>query len=314
MKIISQDDFINKNIPQIRSSIACIGNFDGVHLGHKELLERCVSEAKKKNLSSIVITFDPHPSTLFSKNPVANIHSLEEKQELLASYGLDYCFIIPFTTEFALKSARDFAIEFLENTVQCKELIIGHNFSMGSDKCHTSEIQHVLAKGTKLTIIEEVLLNSDIYSNIPISSSNIRKALNMGDIELVNAMLGRVYSQKAKVVHGAKRGSTLLGFPTANLDTKDKLLPKQNVYATSTKYPIENGKMYKSISNIGYNPTFNNDTLIMESYILDFEKDIYDEEIEVFFHKNIREEQKFNSIEELIEQLQKDKAYRLSLD
>ncbi len=297
----------------LEASIACIGNFDGVHLGHQKLLEKTVKSANNRNIPSIVITFDPHPSALFSKNSMQAINSLEERIKIIKEFDIEYCYIIPFTEDFAKQSAKIFAQNFLEDIIHCKELVMGHNFAMGSDKCHTYALKDVLNPHCILTVLDEVLLNTNTYKNISISSSSIRNALNNGDIELVNAMLGRAYSQKGIVVHGAKRGSTMLGFPTANMDTGNILLPRANVYATSTKYPTKDGKIYKSISNIGYNPTFAGENLIMETYILDFKKDIYDEEIEVIFHERLREERKFDKIEDLINQLTKDKEYRENL-
>ncbi len=314
MQIIYHKNDDNKpNLDDIKGCVACIGNFDGVHLGHQKLLETCKNNAVAQKLPSVVITFDPHPSALFLDKAIQAINSLEERLEYIQEFNIDYCYIIPFTEAFAKQSAKNFSDTFLDAILHCKELIMGYNFSMGSDKCHTFAIKEILKDYCKLSVLDEVILNTATYSNISISSSSIRQALNNGNIELVNAMLGRSYSKKGIVVHGAKRGSTMLGFPTANMDTGESLLPKANVYATSTKYPAKEGKVYKSITNIGYNPTFAGESLIMETYILDFKKDIYDEPIEVFFLERLREERKFDTIQDLIQQLTQDKEYRESL-
>ncbi len=295
-------------------SIAVIGNFDGVHIAHKKLIEDCVLRAKNAKLPAVLITFDPHPSTLFSKTPILPLFTLEERLRSIAELGIDCTYVLSFTKEFAMQSAAQFSKEFLRDSLHCNELVVGHNFLMGSDRNGGERLANLLEKlSCNLIEHEEVFLEYD-NTNITVSSSAIREALKNGDIELVNAMLGRAHAIHGIIEHGAKRGSALLGFPTANMDTGNLLLPKKGVYATSARLVSDSSKtIYKAITNIGYNPTFAGEKLLMETCILDFNEDIYGEELKVYFHERIRDEKKFDSIDMLIEQLNQDKRFRLNL-
>ncbi len=293
-------------------SIAVIGNFDGVHIAHKKLIEDCVNRSRESKLPSILITFDPHPSSLFAKEPILPLLTLEERIRTIETLGIDCVYVLPFTPEFASQSAAHFAKEFLRDRLHVRELVVGHNFLMGSDRQGKERLSNLLAK-LSCTLIEhdEVYLENE-DGNVTISSSAIREALKNGEISLVNAMLDRSHAIHGIVEHGAKRGSALLGFPTANMDTGNLLLPKRGVYATSAELVSDSEHtIYKSITNIGFNPTFSGQNLVMETCILDFNQDIYGEELKVYFHTNIRDEKKFESIDELIEQLNKDKRFRL---
>ncbi len=295
--------------------VATIGNFDGVHLAHKKLLSKCDEEAKKRNLPSVAITFDPHPSKLFSKNPILPLIDLEQKLKRIEELGIDYTFVIPFTQNFAKQSSKEFIQEILIDILHCKKLIVGYNFCMGSDKLACSELEKDLSQhDCLLEIQEKVTYIDENNEEHTISSTSIRQALENGEIKKVNEMLGHKHIVYGIVEHGAKRGGAQLGFPTANLDTGNMLLPQKGVYATQISFPNKKDeKVYKSISNIGYNPTFNGKKLLIETFILDFNEQIYNEKLQVAFLTRIRDEKKFNSINELVAQLNKDKIFRENL-
>ncbi len=304
--------------PKIDSCLATIGNFDGVHLGHTALINACVEKAKRENLPSVLITFDPHPSTVVGKKPILPLTRLSKRLDLIEAHGIDYCFVLPFNESFAKQDSELFVKDFIKETLHCKELFVGFNFRMGSDNKDTQALAEILkAYDCKLFIQNEVAYFDENENKNPVSSTSIRKALEEGNIKLCNALLNRRHCVTGQVVHGAKRGSTLLGFPTANMDTGNLLLPKPGVYATISSVFDDNkqeSKQYKSISNIGYNPTFAGDKLLIETYIIDFNELIYDKKLKVCFLERIRDERKFSSPKELIEQLTTDKKYRTDLE
>ncbi len=302
----------NNDLHKLNACIATIGNFDGVHLAHKKLLEKCVKEAKSKNIPSVAITFDPHPSKLFSKKAIIPLIGINQKLKRIEDLGIDYTYVIPFTHDFAKQSAKEFIKNILIDILHCKKLITGYNFSMGSDKMHGADLEKILNSfDCALEIQEKVIYCDENNNEHTISSTSIRNALENGEITKVNSMLGHKHLVYGIVEHGAKRGSSKLGFPTANLDTGNMLLPKPGVYASTVTFPnSEDNKEYKSISNVGYNPTFDGKKLMLESYILDFSKQIYGEKLQVSFLERIRDEKKFESINELVAQLQKDKSFR----
>ncbi len=319
LKVLSMQVFKDEvlNLPQLtklqensHSCIATIGNFDGVHLAHASLIKTCVKHAKKENLPSVLITFDPHPSKIFSKKPILPLLSLEERLSYIEKLGIDICYVLPFNKDFASQQASVFIENLLYKKLHCKELIVGYNFIMGSDNLGGEDLKNALHKfSCDLHIHKEFFIEFENKQQ-KISSSVIRKTLKVGNIPLVNAMLGREHSVIGTVIHGAKRGSALLGFPTANMDTGDLLLPKAGVYATSVSFNKSFISEHKSISNIGYNPTFGSEKLIMETCILNFSRDFYGEDLRVFFHSYMRAEKKFNNINDLIKQLTQDKEYR----
>ncbi len=309
---------IYKNVdemPILPQCVAAIGNFDGVHIGHTALIEECVAQAKELNVPSVLITFDPHPRSVLSKNPVLPLVPLHSRLEHLEEFCLDFCCVLPFTREFASQDAEIFIKNFLYSKLHCKELIIGYNFKMGADRLDAITLKHILNKYDCIVSIHNEVYYED-ESNIQheLSSSVIRKALEDGNIALANGMLGRKHCVEGLVQHGAKRGSAMLGFPTANMDTGDLLLPKAGVYATYASFPQRNNSViYKSISNIGYNPTFAGDKLVMETYLIDFKEEIYGQMLNVCFLCRIRDEKKFATVHELIDQLNADEDFRLNL-
>ncbi len=307
--------FNNSKYPFINACVATIGNFDGVHLGHTTLINACVQRAKELSLPSVVITFDPHPSTILAQKPALPLISLQDRIKYIEELQVDYCFVLSFDREFASQRTETFVKKFLVDQISCKELYTGYNFRMGKDKVSKEDLGHLLEKyDIELNIQEEVFYNDKSHQLLKISSTAIRQTLADGQIELTNSLLNRLHCVIGKVEHGAKRGSSLLGFPTANMDTGNLLLPKPGVYATSaTLLHDTKQETYKSISNIGYNPTFAENKLLIETHIIDFNEDIYHQDLQVCFHTRIRDEKKFSSVEDLITQLNADKEFRLEL-
>ncbi len=307
--------FNSTNLPFLEASLVTIGNFDGVHIGHTTLIKSCVNQAKELNLPSVLITFDPHPSELFADKPALPIIGLFERIKRIEELGIDYCIVLAFDREFAAQRSEVFIKNFLIAKLSCQTLFTGYNFRMGKDKLGQEDLAKVLEKyDCTLTIQEEVAYTDKENKYLKVSSTAIRNSLVEGKIEMTNALLGRLHCVQGVVEHGAKRGSSLLGFPTANMDTGNLLLPKPGVYATSAFLPnIEPNKEYKAISNIGYNPTFAGDKLLIESYLLDFNQDIYHQNLQICFHTRIRDEKKFNNIDELIKQLKADEQFRIEL-
>jgi len=292
------------------NSFVTIGTFDGLHAGHKRIIEKLKEKAALTGGRSVVITFDPHPRTLFqSADPVKLLTSLDEKIELFGKTGIDVLWIIKFTREFASLTSEEFVKTHLVDKLGVKEIIIGHDHRFGKGRDgDEAKLKEIGAKyGFSVTPVEAVEVNGQTAS-----SSKIRKALTEGELKLANAFLGRNYSLRGEVVVGEKRGRTL-GFPTANVGNiaPGKLIPANGVYAVKV---IIEGEEYNGVINIGRRPTFNtNDEIIPEVHILDFNSDIYGKKIEVVFVERLRGEIKFSSKEELIKQINEDKNKSLKI-
>ena len=292
-----------KEIKNIDKSAVTIGKFDGIHKGHTVLIEKAVDLAKKENLKSIVFTFKNNPISYFSNILTREIITEDEKMDKLKSLGVDVVIDIPFNKEMANISAENFVKEILVDKLGVKKLIIGHDFAFAKNREGTPAVLEILGKkyGFTVDIIGAVTIN-----NIRVSSTYVKDLIYAGRVEEIKSYLGRNYFIEGQVIHAKQLGRTI-GFPTANLQVKgSKVIPKKGVYYTNVEV---NGKIFKGITSIGNNPTVNGIDLTIETYILDFNNDIYDKEINVYFIDRIRDEVKFNNIEELITQLKKDKKY-----
>ncbi|OFI07733.1 riboflavin biosynthesis protein RibF [Clostridium acetireducens DSM 10703] len=281
-----------------------LGSFDGLHLGHLQLINKAIQIAKKNKCKSMVCTFKNHPLTIINEDLAPKLIMNEEtKIQILNKLGVDIVNFINFDYEFMKMCAEDF----IKNLVECysvKAIIVGFNFRFGYKNLGDVELLKELSKkfNFKVHIIKAVKSKEGV-----ISSSKIRNILSEeGDIEKANKMLTRYFSLKGKVVKGKQIGREM-GFPTINLDYDKKfVLPRGGVYFTIVEYK----KMhFKGITNIGYNPTVNNDKLGVETHILNFNQNVYGENITIYFVKRIRDEKKFNSKAELSEQLKNDKLY-----
>jgi riboflavin kinase / FMN adenylyltransferase len=289
--------------------VCALGYFDGVHLGHQKVISEAIKEAGRLGLASAVMTFDPHPSVILGKSVkhVEYISPLDDKIRILEEFGIDIMFVVNFSLEFAYLLPQEFIDQYIIG-LNIKHVVAGFDFSYGK-----------MGKGTMETLPFHSR-NMFTYTVIPklsnagekISSTLIRSFIAAGRMEELPQLLGRYYETCGTVIHGDKRGRTI-GFPTANIDLWDNyLLPPLGVYAV--KFHVEN-EWYFGVCNIGYKPTFkteNSSKPSVEVHLFNFTEEIYGKPIKIEWHKFIREEQKFNGISELVEQIQKDKTTALN--
>lgn len=284
-------------------TIITIGTFDGVHIGHKKILQKVVAEAKKNNLTSAVLTFFPHPRFILNQNSdLKLLNTIEEKKALLNSTGLDALLIHPFDQEFANLSPEQFVKKILVDQLKISKIIIGYDHRFGKNRA--ADINDLIQFGTKYNFEVEQISAQEL-NEIAISSTKIRTALSNGDISLANSYLGYPYSFSGKVIKGKQIGRTI-GFPTANIEIQEplKLLPKNGVYIV--KCLVKNQEV-NGIMNIGNRPTVNGTSQSIEVHLLNFGEDIYGLEITVKMIDFIRNEQKFENLDQLRSQIQKDK-------
>ena len=289
-------------------SVITIGTFDGVHIGHRKIINQLTTISSTDNLVSILLSFFPHPKmVLQSNNEIKLINTINEKQDLLSALNLDFLIIKEFTKEFSRLSALEFVRDILVNKLNAKHIIIGYDHHFGRNR--TANIQQLREFGELYDFTVTEILAQDI-DNIAISSTKIRKALNNGDIKLANNYLGYNYFFNGTVIHGNNIGQTI-SFPTANIkiDESYKLVPKNGVYIV--KSFIDN-KCIFGMMNIGTNPTFNRKNQSIEIHFLDFNKNIYNQSLSVEMISRIRSEKKFSSVENLKKQLELDKVTTLS--
>ncbi|MCU9811385.1 MULTISPECIES: bifunctional riboflavin kinase/FAD synthetase [Paraclostridium] len=293
--IKSLDEVIN-----VENTVVTIGNFDGIHKGHIKLIKEAVKEAKTKNYKSVVFTFENHPMRYFRADSIKHIITNEEKVKIFEDLGVDIVFMIPFDEYMTKISATDFVKTILHEKLKCKMVIVGHDFTFARNKEGNASLLESLGKNynMKVKVIEPIKIKGR-----RVSSSYIRNLINDGNVSEIKDFLGRNYFLEGEVIHARKIGRTI-GFPTANLKAEDKLIiPKNGIYAV--KVYIKN-KVYYGATNIGYNPTVNGKALSIETNIIDFDEEIYGEIIRVEFLDRIRDEKKFNSLDELKSQLRKD--------
>ena len=282
------------------SFAACIGYFDGVHLGHQTLIEKTIEIAKEKGIKSALITFDPDPWTVINnRNKVNHITPMKEKIHILSKTGLDELIIVSFTKDLSKLSPQDF-IEKILIPLNVHDLIAGEDFKFGfkgaGNVGYLKEHASIFFKTHVLEFKED--------ESKKIGSTGITQAILQGDFKKVEEMLGRPYTIAGYVMQGNREG-TRIGFPTANLEVTDEyIIPKQGVYAG---YVEVKGKQYQSVLNIGFNPTFNqSDRLSIETHILDFNQIIYGELLKQSFVCRLRDELKFDTVEELVAQMAED--------
>ena len=286
-----------------------IGTFDGLHLGHQRVIQAVTGAAGESGGISIVITFDPHPRSIFGtyEYPLL-LTSTGHKIRLLEQTGLDKCIIIKFTPEFADITAGEF-IDILNEKLDLKKIIVGHNSEFG--KKRGGDVAFVQSAGKKLGFEVEVIAPAE-NDGVQISSTLIRKYIHSGELQLAGECLGRKFQTLGTVVKGDTLGRKL-GYPTANIDPHNEVIPPSGVYAV--RVTLE-GKRYNGILNIGYRPTIKGDEQMsqaVEVHIFDFEGDIYDSDIEVTYEKMIREETRFPNKNDLVEQIKKDEIFAKKL-
>lgn len=287
----------------LENTVVTLGMYDGVHIGHQTIIKQLNETANKVGGESVLLTFSPHPRKVIQPDfQLELLSTLEEKENILEEYGLDNFIIHPFTKEFSQISSIDFVVEYLIKKLNLHTLIIGHDHHFGKNREGNFEQLKVLSKEYDFNLIQ---LQAVEEGDIAISSTKIRNALKEGNIEFANKALNYNYPITGKVVHGDKIGRTL-GFPTANLEVdSNKLIPKDGVYAVDV---FVDNKKYLGLLSIGYRETVTNSREHrVEVNILNFNKDIYDETIRLEFRGRLRDEKKFNSLDDLISAMNQDK-------
>ena len=286
-----------------KSTIITIGTFDGVHLGHQKILKKLNIEAENNGLESSVLTFFPHPRTVLNPNfSLKLINTIEERISLFKKSKIDNLIVHPFTKEFSELDSEDYVKNILVDQLKAKIVLIGYDHKFGKNR--TADINNLKEYGIKYNF-EVIEIKAEEINNIAISSTKIRNSIKEGDIQLTNSYLGYEFSFFGKVVKGNSIGKTL-GFPTANIKigTDLKLIPKNGVYLI---YTTINKKIIFGMMNIGIKPTTNKNTKSIEVNLFDFNQDLYDKNITIYIKQFLREEIKFDSLNELKLQIEKDK-------
>jgi riboflavin kinase/FMN adenylyltransferase len=287
-------------LEQPRETVLTIGNFDGVHLGHREIFRRVVDRARELNGTSAVVTFEPHPLHLLvpEKAPL-RLNTPEEKVRLLAASCIDLLVVLNFDRQLAEMSAERFVSEILVGSLGIKHLIVGYDYAFGRNREGDTHFLKEQAEkyGFTLEVLEPIRAEQQAHS-----STAIRQLLQQGRVAEVIGILGRNFTLDGEVVHGEGRGRKL-GFPTANLVTRKEILPRDGVYAVKVKWQ-EN--YYNGVINIGRRPTFADSAPTLEIHLLDFQGDLYGERLRIYFVGRLRDEQKFPSVEALQEAVVED--------
>ena len=284
-----------------------VGTFDGVHLGHQKIITHLVKKAKQKNCGTLLLTFDPHPRKVVQpSNAPMLLQTIEERSEILSKLGLEIIFIQPFTKAFSKLNSEEYVKDILVNQLNVEHLLVGYNHRFGKNRNANIFDLKKLGKKYKFSVGE---IQAHIVNKITVSSTKIRRAISNGNIKYANSLLGHTYKLKGIVMKGRQNGKKI-GFPTANvkINEREKILPKNGVYAVKVNY---NEMTNLAMMNIGTNPTFSGNYISNEVHLINWDGNLYKKEIEIFFIERIRDEKKFNSIQDLSIQLQNDKNYVL---
>ena len=297
------------SISELKHTAVTTGTFDGVHLGHKTIIDKLISVAKQIDGESVLLTFYPHPRMVLfpDDHQIRLLNTQSEKEQLLESCGIDHLVVINFTKEFSRLSSLEFVRNILANKLKAKKLLIGYDHHFGRNR--EGSFAHLLEFGSLYGFEVEEIPAKDI-DEVAVSSSKIRKAIEAGDIDTANKYLGYAYSFTGKVIKGKQLGRTI-GYPTANIAITDpyKLIPAIGVYAVKVMFAKQT---YEGMLSIGKNPTVSNQNILsIEVNIFEFNADIYNKEITVFIYKKLRDEEKYSSLDELKAQLAVDKQNAL---
>ncbi|WP_271855223.1 bifunctional riboflavin kinase/FAD synthetase [Patiriisocius marinus] len=297
------EEYLNASqFTSTKGSVITIGTFDGVHLGHKEIIKRLTQAAAIENLSSVVLTFFPHPRMVLQKNSdIKLINTIGEKKQLLDNAGVDHFVVEPFTYEFSRMTAEEYVRDLLVGKLKAKKIIIGYDHRFGRNR--NADINDLIAFGKEYNFTVEQISAQEL-DHVAISSTKIRNALLDGDIATANQYLGYNFNITGTVVTGKALGRTI-NYPTANLQIKQsfKLVPKNGVYVTSATI---NGTLQYGITSIGTNPTVGGTEKTIETYFLDFDGNLYNTELTIIFLSHIRNEETFSTIEILKKAIQQD--------
>ena len=286
-----------------KDTVITIGTFDGVHIGHQKIIQRLIEVGKSKDLTPTILSFFPHPRMVLQKDAnIKLLNTLEEKKNILKQFGLDNLIIKKFTQEFSRLTAEEFVETVLVKQLNAKYIIIGYDHQFGRNR--TANINDLKNFGNQYGFEVEEITAQDI-DDVSVSSTKIRKALTEGDITTANNFLGYPFIISGTVEKGKGLGRTI-NFPTANIAVSEdyKLIPKQGVYIVKTNI---NNEIIYGMMNIGTNPTVNGKTQTIEVHFFNFKNNIYNQEIKIELLQRLRDEQKFESIDALTEQLVKDK-------
>lgn len=300
---MAQYSHINE-LPKLKNPVITIGTFDGVHQGHRTILNEVIKHAKNASGESVLLTFEPHPRKLiFPEQPLKLLTPLKDKIQLIEEAGIEHIVVVPFTRDFSNLSSEDYIKDFLVSTIQPHTIVIGYDRHFGHDR--EGNI-HMLKKYADAYNYEVFEISAKLIDEAAVSSTKIRQALEYGHVKEASRMLGRNYSLRGTVVKGAQIGRTI-GYPTANVlpENSEQIMPGNGVYAIKAEV---NGERYNAMLNIGYRPTVSNELqLHIEANIFDFSGDIYGQQITLIFVEKLRDEQKFPSLDALKQQLGKDK-------
>ena len=301
-----------ENLPSFRNAVVTIGTFDGVHMGHRQVIDKLKTEAKAVNGETVIITFHPHPRKVVSSTilGIRLINTLDEKIELLEQLGIDHVVVVPFTDAFANQRAEDYINNFLIDKFHPHTIIIGYDHHFGRDRLGDYRLLEKFSGKYNYQLKE---IPKHILENISISSTNIREAILHSDIATAYTLLGYEFFFSGLVIHGDKLGRTL-GYPTANLKVTDeeKIVPGNGIYAVYAQ-PAGSLHRLKGMMSIGFRPTVDGKKRVIEVNIFDFDKEIYDQPLKVFVKKYLREEIKFDGLESLVKQIDQDKIDSLKV-
>ena len=315
-----------EQLPAFRNAVITIGTFDGVHMGHRQIIDKLKSEAKAINGETVIITFHPHPRKVISSTilGVRLINTLNEKIGLLEQLGIDHLVVVPFTDAFANQPAEEYVKNFLIHRFHPHTIIIGYDHRFGKERKGDYLLLEKMA-GEFNFILKEI--PKHVLEEISISSTRIREALLAGKIEIADKLLGYDFFFSGTVIHGNKLGRKL-GYPTANLKIEDeeKITPGNGIYAVYVE--VEEPKsevrgqrldpglqtpLLKGMMSIGFRPTVDGKQRVIEVNIFDFDNEIYEQQLKVYVKKYLREEEKFDSLEELVKQIDQDKIESLKV-
>ncbi len=284
--------------------VLTIGNFDGLHLGHRSIIDTVVAQANALGGEPVVYTFDPHPrAVLFPDRAPKRLVTMEQKLELFEAEGISMVIVEPFTLEFARTSPEQFVREYVHRAIAPRKVYLGYDFHFGKDREGSMRLFTELGPelGFEVTIIPEVKI-----ADLDVNSTRIRSLLDEGSAEEAKQLLGRPYAIRGEVVHGEGRGVTM-GFPTANLASENEVLPGAGVYAGAFRIMEGEGGTYPAVVNVGCRPTFHKQAeLSIEAHLLDFTGDLYGVRAELSFEKRLRAEQRFPDQEALKAQIRDD--------
>ncbi|MEH6407482.1 MAG: bifunctional riboflavin kinase/FAD synthetase [Leeuwenhoekiella sp.] len=288
-----------------KASVVTIGTFDGVHLGHRKIISRLIASAKSSDYESVVLTFFPHPRMIVQKDAdIKLINTITERTQLLEQTGLDHLIVHPFTKEFSRLSAEDFVKEILVDQLKAKKVIIGYDHHFGRNR--NANIDDLRKFGETFGFEVEEISKEDI-DDVAISSTKIRRALEVGNLKKANTYLGYPFMLTGTVNRGRGLGRKM-NYPTANLKIPEayKLIPGKGVYVVQA---VIRDKSYFGMMNIGTNPTVGGSDLTVETYFFDLDADLYDLNIQINLLTRIRDEKRFNTVDELIDAMKSDEAF-----